>query len=322
MLHLLKAAVTRWLSHSAASKRCRQRCEQIIEALDDILVKNRNAEWIGYRSSLLKPTTVLQITFFDILSVINGLRLLLQGDKKDFRAISRAANSTPVILEEIKEDVDSIHLKSFKQSEDIIERVSLIEMRSAVAGGTRKQSRIDASITRIEFHSSTINSFIDALMKEITYAFDLSELSVLTAFLKLDPADLPERTSSKFREYGTRELRVLYDFHGNEATDEYHGRTTRSEKLLRCPYDALELEFGGYKSYINSQKSKVREEFLKKEHSLRSKLLLKKANKYSTKKSIRKRETEIEGAVAKVKNPVTVEDLLKDCVVSGVFPNI
>ena len=122
---------------------------------------------------------------------------------------------------------------------------------------------------------------------------------MLTASLKLDPADLPESTSSEFREYVAQELRVLYDFHGNEAANEYHGRKTRSEKLLRCPYDAFELEFGGYKSYINSQKSKVREEFLKNEHSLRSKLLLKKANKYSTEKSIRKLETEIEGAVAK-----------------------
>ena len=77
---------------------------------------------------------------------------------------------------------------------------------------------------------------------------------MLTASLKLDPADLPESTSSEFREYGTQELRVLYDFYGNEAADEYHGRISRSEKLLRCPYDALELEFGGYKSYINSQK--------------------------------------------------------------------
>ena len=102
-----------------------------------------------------------------------------------------------MIIEEIKEDVDLIYLKNFKQSEDIIERVPLIEMRSKVAGETRKQSRIDASITRLKFHSSTINPFIDALLKEITYAFDLSELPVLTAFLKLDPTDLPESTSSE-----------------------------------------------------------------------------------------------------------------------------
>ena len=115
-------------------------------------------------------------------------------------------------------------------------------------------------------HSSTINPFIDALMKEITYAFDLPELPVLAAFLKLDLADLPDSTSSEFWEYGTQELHVLYDFYGNESTNEYHGRITRPEKLLHWPYDALELEFGGYKSYINSQKSKIQEKFLKIEH--------------------------------------------------------
>ena len=73
----------------------------------------------------------------DVLSVTNGLYLLLQSDKKGFRAISRAVNSTIVIPEEIKEDLHSIYLKSFRQSEDIIERISLIEVRIAVAGGTR-----------------------------------------------------------------------------------------------------------------------------------------------------------------------------------------
>ena len=37
---------------------------------------------------------------------------------------------------------------------------------------------------------------------------------------------------------------------------------------------------------------------------------------------MRKLETETEGAVAKMKNPVTVKDLLKDCVVLVTFPNI
>ena len=69
------------------------------KSLDDILVNNYNAEWIGYRSSLLKPTTVFQITFLeDVLSITNGLCLLLQSDKKDFGAISIAVNSTLVIL--------------------------------------------------------------------------------------------------------------------------------------------------------------------------------------------------------------------------------
>ena len=80
----------------------------------------------------------------------------------------------------------------------------LIEIRSAVAVGTRKQSRIDTSITRIEFHSLTINAFINALMKEIKSGFDLSELPMLTAFPKGDPAVLPESSLSDFLEYGTQ----------------------------------------------------------------------------------------------------------------------
>ena len=103
-------------------------------------------------------------------------------------------------------------LNSFEKCQTIRRyhwKSSLTEMRSTVAGGKKKQTRIEALVTRMEFHSSTINPFTDALMKEITYAFDLSELHELIAFLKLDPADLPETTSSEFWEYGTQELRVL-----------------------------------------------------------------------------------------------------------------
>ena len=82
VLHFLIAAVTRWLSQGAACKRCRERYEQFIEALHDILLKNHNAEWIGFRSSLLKPTTVLQITLLDVLSVTNGLSFASEGQER------------------------------------------------------------------------------------------------------------------------------------------------------------------------------------------------------------------------------------------------
>ena len=54
-----------------------------------------------------------------------------------------------------------------------------------------------------------------------SYVFGLSELPLLTDFLKLDPADLPESTSSEFWEHGMQELCVVHDSYGNEATDEY-----------------------------------------------------------------------------------------------------
>ena len=45
VLQLLKAAVTRRFSNGAACKRYRGHYKQIIEVLDDILVKKYIAEW-------------------------------------------------------------------------------------------------------------------------------------------------------------------------------------------------------------------------------------------------------------------------------------
>ena len=42
--HLVKAAVTRWLSHGQACKRVRERYEQIVLVLDEIISKNSNSE--------------------------------------------------------------------------------------------------------------------------------------------------------------------------------------------------------------------------------------------------------------------------------------
>ena len=73
--------------------------------MDDIVSTNKNAEWIGYRASLLKERTVLEITFLeDVLSVTNSLCLLLQSDKKDFGAISRSVKSTVGVLNLMKSD--------------------------------------------------------------------------------------------------------------------------------------------------------------------------------------------------------------------------
>ena len=56
---------------------------------------------------------------------------------------------------------------------------------------------------------------------------------------------------------------MLYNFYGNEVANEYHGRITRSEKLLRCPCDALELELGVIKVTSTHRRVKFERNFLK-----------------------------------------------------------
>ena len=160
------------------------------------------------------------------------------------------------------------------------------------------------------------------LINEITAAFDLSDLPILNAFLVLDPISIPGSTSPEFGRYGIDELKVLYDFYGSNATDHYQGRTTRCERLLHCPLQALELEFGGYKSYVGAQRQRIKCEAQTKLNSFTAKLQCLKANRYSTKKCIKAVELEIEAAHQKIKEPLSVEDILRDKVIEQAFPNI
>ena len=84
-LNLVKAVVTRWLSHGVACKHCRERYHIFIEALDDVISTTNNLELVIYRDMLLETETVYQIMFLEgVLIVTNILSLLLQSDKKDF----------------------------------------------------------------------------------------------------------------------------------------------------------------------------------------------------------------------------------------------
>ena len=139
-VNLVEAVITRWLSHGVACLRCREQYTQIIESMDDIRAKRQNAEWIGYRSELLQPT-VLQITFLEyVLCVTNALCFLLQSDRKDFGAISRAVDTVSNVLNNMRNNPESPHFKSFQQAPEIIKRMSNAGMKSTIAGSTSKMA--------------------------------------------------------------------------------------------------------------------------------------------------------------------------------------
>ena len=114
----------------------------------------------------------------------------------------------------------------------------------------------------------------------------------------------------------------MHDFYENDAKDEYNGRSVRCEKLLSCPLEALQLKFQGYKAYIDTQKKDAIIQARAKERSLNSRLLLIQANKYATKKSIKKIQGKIKEIQQKMVDPIAVEDLLADEAVGVAFPNI
>ena len=130
-LHLVKAVVTRWLSHGAACKRCLERYEEILEALDQVLVAKPNPEISGYWSDLLEPSTVLELSLLDdILTIISKLCLLLQSDRKDFRAIHDVVEQTLITLKEMSEDQNHAGFESLKKSPALMEKLCNFNAKS------------------------------------------------------------------------------------------------------------------------------------------------------------------------------------------------
>ena len=89
-----------------------ERDSVIVEAIDDIIVKNPKLEVIGYHSQLLDSTTILQISFLEhVLTITNTLSLVLQSDRKDFGAVRRALHTAINMLQDISANPNSKHLK-------------------------------------------------------------------------------------------------------------------------------------------------------------------------------------------------------------------
>ena len=171
-LKIVKAAVTRWLSHGVACKRCRERYDMILGALDDIITKAPKPELIGYRDQLLETQTILQITFLeDVLSVTNTLSLVLQSDRKDFGAVRRALNSTLSVLKDMAADINSIHLTSFHLFEDVLENVESFAKQNLVSTRKRKAMKIDKCMGFEQFHSNVGKPFLSALAGKYNFVF-------------------------------------------------------------------------------------------------------------------------------------------------------
>ena len=119
----------------------------------------------------------------------------------------------------------------------------------------KKPRKIDTVASTNEFHEKGIKPFITASVVEISQAFNSSELLVT-----LDPKSYPGTKSEEFQTYRNDSLRILYNYYGSDASNKFQGRFTKSDRLLKCLYDTLQLEFGGFKTYVNKQNTKIKGE--------------------------------------------------------------
>ena len=265
-----------------ACKRCRERYCIVIEALDDIIFTTNNLELVTYRNTILDTETVYQITFLeDVLSVTNILSLLLQLDKKDFSTIAQPVTE---VLKNFGENIDTNYLKNFNNANEIIEKIKVYERQNIVSFGLRKCQQQNHNLIKDILDKKVIKPFIDESIKEMKNAFNISNLPVLNAFLKLDPQKIPDKDSLLFENYGVEKVTLLHNFYIKGKGDSFQGRTVQADALYDTQLSCLLLEFSNFKSYVCEQKAALSQEYLGKEKSLQSKFDLFNAQKYKIKK--------------------------------------
>ena len=202
----------------------------------------------------------------DILSVANILSLLLQSDKKDLSVIARSVNGVIEILKNIGENIDTNHLKNFNNANERIEKFEVYERQNIVSSGMCKRQKQDHNLAKDIFHKKVMKPFIDELIKEMKSAFDISNLTVLNAFLKLDPQKIPNKDSLLFENYGVEEATLLHNCHGKGKEDSFQGRTVQADDLYDTQLSCLLLEFSYFKSYVCEQKAALSQEYSGKEN--------------------------------------------------------
>ena len=107
-LKLVKAAVTRLLSHGKAVERVLDRCESLIAALDAIYARKYEPAVRGVREELVQEKNTATLCFLaDILKSTNVLQTSLQGSRLNFLEIKPAVENLLKILRSKAEALNS-----------------------------------------------------------------------------------------------------------------------------------------------------------------------------------------------------------------------
>ena len=131
----------------------------------------------------------------DIFSITNVLCLVLQTDKKDVGATSRAVSNCIKRLEEILTNKDTDLLKSFNSScSGIVKTVDDYQMQLTVSGSTRKEFAEDRFSNDKDQICETVVKLVSTLIVEMKGAFDMSDILIVLALMRLDPISVLEES--------------------------------------------------------------------------------------------------------------------------------
>ena len=206
-LKLVKAAVTRWLSHGKAVQRVLDRYEALVASLDAIYLRKQEAAVRRLRDELIQPNVIATMCFLaDVLQSTNMLQTILQGACLNFLQIPVEVNK---LLNTLRSKADQL----MEPPTCYFAKLNDISSRSA---GVRFRSRSYEEFDIAKFNVTTVKPFIEALVKEIEEAFKIPEhLKGFTAIdLLLFPFD-----ATNLQDFGKEGINSLASFYGQANSD-------------------------------------------------------------------------------------------------------
>lgn len=238
-LKLIKAAVTRWLSHGKASQRVIDRFMPLVSALDEIYRKRREPAIKGVRDQLVEPKMIALLCYLtDIIALTNDLQIFLQASRLNFLGIPKKVEA---LLGKLREKINnpSIPGSNFAKLDELLDALSLERDQL-------RQTRSFENFDKQTFLDKVAIPMTKALMEEIVVAFRIPEH--LAGFSCLDPELMPEE--ALLQEYGNEHITSLAEFYG----EPYRVADSTSPPLV--DRDALIDEYQIFKTFVSGKRRK------------------------------------------------------------------
>ena len=146
------------------------------------------------------------------------------------------------MLEEILTNKNTDLLKSFNSScTDIVKKLDDYQMQLSVSGSPRKKCAKDRfSNDKDQFCETVIKPFVSALIMEMKGAFDMFDILIVLALMRLGPISILEESDI---DKDVESVKTLHEFYGNVRTGEFGEPTTTCEKIINCNEESLVTEY-------------------------------------------------------------------------------
>ena len=292
-LKLVKAAVTRWLSHGKAAQRVLDRYPQLIDTLSQIYERKKEPAVQGILQQLTTPSTVATLCFLaDVLDSTNSLQIFLQTAHLNFLDIPGVVDSLIEVLQSIRDD-------PCRQNSNFIKLESFLDVASKKERTHCTRSRSE-TFSKERYISNVVKPFISDLIQEIRTAFEIPDH--LKGFMVFDPQKLP-RSRDDIDAYGNDLIEMICKFYGEcyEVSGEVHPKVVDRASLLS--------EFQVYKvfmfkerfEYESKQQNELEKYIRLKESSTRKLETMK--DLLSTRETVaeKQRKKEFEGKIVTLK---------------------